>query len=369
MKDQLKKLADLIQQSKQPDAIGSDLAQQIKHHCLQVNDLLMETVLDSDSEDKTRLYIRHIHHTLVFMCNSLYQLPKDLEDIIIVVAPIQQVINAIEHYHAAKLDVHSTISQLNLMNFKRSIDAKRMDVILYFRKHRVAKKLLVVLAKHHQMIQRQLEMSHAQYCYTSRLLAELEAITFKNSKLTSSEQVILLLIRLNFNSISFMVYCKSLHTKELDRATCKIAKLNVLTAQLKTIRLIHPKPGYALEAASASVIEVLSAWIIEERICMETTQEIEHPETMRSTDSEKIALNLSVDQLALLIKLFKEQEIFKDTEPAKLLKFFISNYTTVQGKNISFESLRNKYYNAESSTISHVKGKLITMLNALNKLK
>lgn len=96
---------------------------------------------------------------------------------------------------------------------------------------------------------------------------------------------------------------------------------------------------------------------------------MEPAEPMLFTDTEKIALNLSVDQLALLIKLFKEQEIFKDIELAKLLKFFISNYTTVQGKAISFESLRNKYYNAESSTVSHVKGRLISMMNALNKLK
>ncbi|MFD0941562.1 hypothetical protein [Pedobacter boryungensis] len=84
---------------------------------------------------------------------------------------------------------------------------------------------------------------------------------------------------------------------------------------------------------------------------------------------EKIALNLSVDQLALLLKLFKEQAIFKDTDISKLLNFVITYYTTVKGKDISFESLRNKYYLAESSTITHLKGKLIKMVNALNQLK
>jgi hypothetical protein len=369
MKDQLKEMTVLIQQSKLDDAILSDLALQLKKRCLRVNELLTEKVLESDSADKTIPYIRQLHTTLVGMCNTLYELPTPMGAIAWLIAPLQQVTDTIEQQHTAKLDAHSMVSRYKLKSLQDKIDAKKAGLMVYFRKHQVAKKLLMVLAKHHQTIQRQQEMSYAHYHYNSRFLTELEAIQFKNSQLSSSNHLILLLIRLNFNHLPFMVYCKILHMAELDEAQGKIAKLNVLTAQLKTVRLIHPKPGYALETASASVIEVLSSWILEERVYMETMQEIEPAETILFTDTEKIALNLSVDQLALLIKLCKEQEIFKDIELVKLLKFFISNYTTVQGKDISFESLRNKYYIAESSTVSHVKGKLISMMNALNKLK
>ncbi|MFI5452861.1 hypothetical protein ACHMWN_11970 [Pedobacter sp. UC225_61] len=369
MKEQLREMTVLIQQSTQPDVNYADLALQVKERCLQVLELLTAKVLESDSAAQTTPYICQVHLTLVGMCNTLYELPQPISATALLITPLQQVIDTIEQHHSGKLDAQSTVSHVKLKSLQHTLEAKKKALMVYFRKHRVAKKLILLLAKYQQSIQKMQEMSHAQYQYIHRVLTELEAIQFKHAQLSSSHHLILLLIRLNFNHLPFMVYCKSLHTKELDQATCKIAKLNVLKAQLKTIRLIHPKPGYALEAASASVIEVLSAWIVEERICMEMTQEIEPLETMRHTDSEKIALNLSVDQLALLIKLFKEQEIFKDIEPSKLLKFFISNYTTVKGKDISFESLRNKYYNAESSTVSHVKGKLINMINALNKLK
>lgn len=261
MKDQLKEMTVLIQQSTLPDAKYADLALQVKERCLQVTELLTAKVLESDSADQTTPYIRQVYLTVVGMCNTVYELPASIGDTALLIAPLQQVIDTIEQHHACKLDAQSTVSHFKLKSLQHTLEGKKVALMVYFRKHHVAKKLLLVLAKYQQAIQKMQEMSYAQYQYILRLLTELEAIQFKNSQLSSSHHLILLLIRLNFNHLPFMVYCKSLHTKELDQAEGKVAKLNVLTAQLKTIRLIQPKPGYALEAESASVITVLTAWM------------------------------------------------------------------------------------------------------------
>ncbi|MFD0941563.1 hypothetical protein [Pedobacter boryungensis] len=270
MKDRLKEMTALIQQSEGHEELPDNLKTRFEECCLQVNELLTEKVLANDSEAQLIAFISYTHRCLVTMCNTLCQHPKDFRGLSLLLAPLQQLINAIEDQHTAKLDSQNVISHFNLKALRHCFNAKKVSLTAYFRKHRVDKKLLLVLAKHHQAIQKQQEMSYAQYHYNELLLAELEAIHFKSSRLNSTEQVILLLVRLNFNYLPFMVYCRNLHMAELAQADGKAAKLNVLSAQFKTLRLIQPKPGYAFEPATDSVIEVLSSWILAERVYLET---------------------------------------------------------------------------------------------------
>lgn len=84
-------------------------------------------------------------------------------------------------------------------------------------------------------------------------------------------------------------------------------------------------------------------------------------------ESAKILLGLSVGQLALFIRLLTESGIITTTNQQLVLRAFAGITSTPHAAYISVNSLQNKYYQQDSSTVREVRYKLIEMLNLLKE--
>lgn len=87
-----------------------------------------------------------------------------------------------------------------------------------------------------------------------------------------------------------------------------------------------------------------------------------------SPNDEKVKTTLSVAQLALLIRLFREVDIFPEQNQNNIFRRISGILSSTQQEAISDISVRGKFYQHDRHTISVLKDKVIAMLNYLNKV-
>ena len=80
----------------------------------------------------------------------------------------------------------------------------------------------------------------------------------------------------------------------------------------------------------------------------------------------KIKLELSVAQLACLLKALVDNKIIRNTNVMGLLRFFSGHTITKKTEKISLDSLRGKYYNIEWNTRQAVADMLEAITKKLN---
>lgn len=80
----------------------------------------------------------------------------------------------------------------------------------------------------------------------------------------------------------------------------------------------------------------------------------------------KLTLDLSVAQLALLIKSFVETGVIQNKNISELIRFLSRFAVTKKSGSVSQESLRIKYYNVETGTKDSIRNMLHTAIGYIN---
>lgn len=86
-----------------------------------------------------------------------------------------------------------------------------------------------------------------------------------------------------------------------------------------------------------------------------------------SSHQSKIRVSLSVSQLAYVCKVLAETGIIKTKNVSEMLRFIADGFSTPGAEQISFDSLRMKYYNPEASCKQSVKEMILKQLNYVQK--
>jgi hypothetical protein len=95
---------------------------------------------------------------------------------------------------------------------------------------------------------------------------------------------------------------------------------------------------------------------------VKTTQE-------NSNDQNKITTQMSVAQLAYVLKIMHETGLITAKSQWDMFRFLQENVSSKRKETISAHSLNNKYYNVEDATKTSVKELLLKMIHHMNKAK
>jgi len=87
-----------------------------------------------------------------------------------------------------------------------------------------------------------------------------------------------------------------------------------------------------------------------------------------SPSEEKIKTSLSVAQLALLVRLFREVDIFPEQNQNNIFRRLSEVVSSTKQEAISDVSMKAKYYQHDRHTIAVLKDKVIAMLNFLSQV-
>jgi len=180
-----------------------------------------------------------------------------------------------------------------------------------------------------------------------------------------------LMYYLNYNSIKTFAYHTHYINILLADAETRADKIEKLSFVLKEVNQAQVKPGIRFKQDAPSLKDQLTCYISEEIDYLERVQHLSSNPHERSQDSFldtfKLKLELSVAQLAYLIKVFIEVKLIQNKSLTELLRFLVKFVVTKRAESISYDSLRAKHYNVERSTKESVKSMLLAMVRYIEK--
>ena len=102
-------------------------------------------------------------------------------------------------------------------------------------------------------------------------------------------------------------------------------------------------------------------------IVKQESPQLKEPGSVPNNQVQKIQVSLSVAQLAYMFRVLTELGIVKNKNLSELMRFLTNNVSTPKAKDISFDSLKVKFYNPDHSTKVSVQDVIIKQLNFIRK--
>jgi hypothetical protein len=200
--------------------------------------------------------------------------------------------------------------------------------------------------------------------YFNQLIAQLSAVdlTTKNAEV----QLLELLLRFNFNHLAFLVCRQQMITEKINRLPNAALRLAFLQQQKADVSGAAEIGDTGYDFTWPSLKGMLSGWLQEQIILRDI--EAKRDQELKTTCSfQKQSLELSVAQLACLIRLFTEENIFVSKNIKSIFQFFAAHYQTKRQAVISAGSLSKEFYSIDQHTAARVKDMLQKMVTRINR--
>lgn len=214
------------------------------------------------------------------------------------------------------------------------------------------------------------EITYRKVLYAKELQRELsKLISNPDSRADINDDLRNLMYYLNYNSVKAFTCHKQYIDLALSEAETRPEKIEKLSYLLKRVNQAQVKPGISYNFYALGLTAQVNGYILEE---LEHLQRVHNlipgPHTPGGLFSTvKIHLEMSVAQVAYLIKLFIDARILVNKNLTELLRFISTFLISKKTEAISYDSLRAKYYNVEQTTKEAVKANLLRMLSLIDK--
>ena len=184
------------------------------------------------------------------------------------------------------------------------------------------------------------------------------------------QDLVNLLIKINFNTSDiFQFYCTHISSKLAVTETLS-DRVDQVSYFIKTVSQVESLPGVAFNVDERHIKIQLLDWLASELEYLRQKQILQFPcpsQEQAIQKDFKLTFDLSVSQLACLFKVFTESGVVQNKNTSELIRFLAKFVKTKKAENVSFESLRIKFYDVESGTKDAVKKMLQSMLSYMSK--
>lgn len=171
------------------------------------------------------------------------------------------------------------------------------------------------------------------------------------------------LYRQNLNTKWFLNWYRDHIQRQVNNIQSNQDQTNFLRQQINALEGVFVDPEKAFEPELPSTDLVLLPWLYEISGDYDKTLR-----TLNKTDIPvRLALNLSVPQFALFIRVFSKVGCFADTNISKINRFFTQHFTTKKQSNVSRKSFGKAFYGLDQTTAAVVRDYLQKMINYINK--
>jgi len=181
------------------------------------------------------------------------------------------------------------------------------------------------------------------------------------------------LVAYNFNSVPLMYDLVSGIREEVDQIESAKDKIKHLHYWLKRISQVTICPDCAFDVRNEPVNGFLGKWIRAEILFHEKNLQLLsgpfYPLNFpgMAPDGIKLEVDLSVAQMACLLRLVTECGLVKGNSVRELFNFLAEHFRSKKQENISAESIRVKYYQIEESTRKEAHKILLRLLEKVSR--
>ena len=209
------------------------------------------------------------------------------------------------------------------------------------------------------------KLTYNEFCYASQYIIEINHY-FKTKPEIAESDLSGLLFNLNLNSLQLFEYYIDEIILEMNQCESDSDKINILYHKLKTINQKRLKIKTVFNAAYPSIKVQIKSWIEEEIEYLNwklKAKSFSYGVSIVEKDKPKMQTDLSVAQLSYLFSLLNQSGVVKHNNQREIFRFIADNFQTKTTSEISVASIKNRYYDAESSTQSAVRDKILQLLN------
>jgi hypothetical protein len=214
------------------------------------------------------------------------------------------------------------------------------------------------------------EISYRKIIYVKEIQKDLHRIiaSTKNDG-TIDDGLRLEMLYLNYNTIKYFRYYTNYVVAQLENVDSSSGRIERLAYFLKMVNQTQVKPGVGYNRTIHTLKEQLAEWIAEEVFYLEKMHKLNEKNAVGTALAEdfKLKTEMSVSQLAYLLRVFIETRIINNKNVSDLIRFFSRFFQTKRLESISYESFRVRYYNTEDGTKRSVRNILLLMVDYINK--
>ncbi len=234
--------------------------------------------------------------------------------------------------------------------------------------------LRIISRPFREFISEEKKMSYRELAYLKELISGLKGLLDFDDSTDITYELHLTLFQLNFNHPRYVLhYSYWLDAKLLDISD-RVQRLDKLSWYIHAIEQVRFKQGFVFTPGLPSVTEQLLDSIKTTYRYLLTEDQVQTHAVVGQINqttkpkNEKIRLAVSVQVLALFIKVLIKAGIIINENKAEVFRGIAENFTTLKSESISYDSLKGKYNKTPPAAYLHLKNVLTKMLGLIREV-
>lgn len=324
-------------------------------------------VFETRSKREIRLLVRKYHSSFVFLLDSIMESRKKenfshsnfIKIFDVLVSTLDDLLSFMEIRFANYMSLDQRIpfaySHMWKKEFRAGLESMLKKKRFEDKQNNEFERILGMLLLHMQG-SNMAKCTYRHVLYQRELLKELENFSFDATDVGCFSALDLMLIRLNFN-------CKEYTDYLIGKITSYVQSYEILFERFENVLYCYTKLAQinsnlkiTFIPARQNLITFLEIWFanelryLEKKIDLLIREQNNFTGTSniwRADESSKLECILSADQIGLILRATDESRIVKAKSMAYFFKSIVPFLSTPVKKDLSYQSVRSKSYNAE----------------------
>lgn len=313
---------------------------------------------------EVRLQVRKYHSNLVFLLDNVIEYQKtglfESSELSVLLEllrdKLEELLSIVENRFSIflSLDERVPITYLmlsrNELQFKLEKLSKKVDESFMG----VAYKIIIHSISQFIETFSTNKITYRQLLYPKDLLRSLKSVNTLAPTNFFSE-IDKLLIEKNFNSVEYIDHIIEHINEEINLDESTPYRIAKLLFYKKEVDRIYSNEKVSFDPCRNNIKPVLENWLTQEIIYLEKTMELTNKTNSDNLNSgasstainSKIECDLSIDQMALILRATDEARVIKARSMNHFFKMIVPHLSTPFKKDLSYQSVRSKSYNPE----------------------
>ena len=328
---------------------------------------LKNEVFSLRKKRQIRLLIRKYHSTLIFLLdnvienrkNTIFNAPNLSTSIDTIISALEELLSFIEIRFATYMSLDERVPITYLIVSRNELHLKLDKLQRKKWQNEIHQNIMEsVISVLYQIIQsnRGYKITYRQILYQKELFKSIDDFDESEKSVDIYTSLDELLIRLNFNAQVYITCLINRIVSNLDMQTTLTDRMSKLLFIFKEFRQLYSNESIMFEPSQQNIKSVLHNWFKHEVAYLEREIELnassrigvqtKHIEATVASDN-KIECILSTDQMGLILRATDESRILKARSMSQIFKTIVPYLSTPFKKDLSYQSVRSKSYNAE----------------------
>ncbi|UII29114.1 hypothetical protein LVD15_11980 [Fulvivirga maritima] len=262
----------------------------------------------------------------------------------------------------AKMSIPKTVRQLLALRIEQDM----MSLLGKLDRAGVDADILEVLSEVFVSFSNKARKGHyLRYGYWRYLRTLIQHLNKCDTEEYTSQSLRKILIFYNFNNLKFHELLTSEMRSAMEEADLYVEKMSLLTYYSKELEQLPNQDIWHLNPGPLKLKDQLIFWLKKEKKYLKYKLKQDQLKEQQQIPY-RLNFNLSVSQLALLLRVLIEKQVLQAKSVNAMVKLFSRLCSTKETESLSYRSFYNKYYDNEEGTRQHLRQvlqKLITHID------